>query len=384
MLAPALIVAITFGLALLALASAWTLKLRGKQIREAARQDGLAARLRAIEQQTSEALLLIDNEGLIRRVNPAAEKSFGYSEAELLGKSISRLLPEVELAELPSGDVEIVQKDGSRMHSRYQSVAAGPGQSYLSFSSSAVNRAAPARTAQSPDLEVAERVVSRIVRQLEAPLTAISGYAQLALDATSAESPARKDLEEIAAASEAAAQLARHLLNFTGNQVIPVERIELNALLAALQPQLPGLQIELCAQHLFVCANRQSLRQIVYLFWGSASHRQGHGTSMQAVTSRRQINSAPYACVSISDCGPALPAQTLARLFEPLFLDEERLGVELSAIYGIVRNLGGSINVASEEARGTTFELLIPLAQDPGRGEAAPRNSPHTRTSIPH
>jgi two-component system cell cycle sensor histidine kinase/response regulator CckA len=84
---------------------------------------------------------------------------------------------------------------------------------------------------------------------------------------------------------------------------------------------------------------------------------------MQIVTSRRQLVSVDYAAISISDCGPVLAPSTLACLFEPLFLDREGLGVELSAIYGMVRNLGGLINVTSEQGRGTTFEILIPLAR---------------------
>jgi len=382
----AFVVAIILGVALLAMTSAPLLRLRAKRVRDAASQDRLAARLRAIERESDQAFVLIDQRGVIQSVNPAAERRFGYSEAELLGQSLLRLLPDVRPSERPSGDAEIIQKDGSRVRSSYRCIAAGDGQFYLILGGlPAATEARPVPTTQSPDLEVAERVVSRIVRQLEGPLTAIGGYAQLALDATSQDNPARKDLEEIAVASEMAAQLARHLLNFTGNQVIPVEPMELNALLAELQPQLPGLQIECCAPRLLISANRQSLRQIIYLFWCSASHRQGRETSMQIVTTRRQIDAAPYACVSISDCGPALPARTLACLFEPLFLDEERLGVELSAIYGIVRNLGGMISVASEEARGTTFELLIPLAQDDlGKAEVKPGNSLGAGTSVPH
>jgi PAS domain S-box-containing protein len=57
-----------------------------------ARQD-LAARLAALESHYPQALVMMDSRGLIRRVNGAAERLFGYDEAELLGHSILRLLP---------------------------------------------------------------------------------------------------------------------------------------------------------------------------------------------------------------------------------------------------------------------------------------------------
>src|SRR5665213_1662400 len=53
----------------------------------------LAARLAALESHCPQALLMMDSRGLIRRVNGAAERLFGYDEADLLGQSILRLLP---------------------------------------------------------------------------------------------------------------------------------------------------------------------------------------------------------------------------------------------------------------------------------------------------
>lgn len=59
---------------------------------EQIRQD-LAARLAALESYYPQALVMMDSRSLIRRVNGAAERLFGYDEAELLGHSILRLLP---------------------------------------------------------------------------------------------------------------------------------------------------------------------------------------------------------------------------------------------------------------------------------------------------
>jgi two-component system sensor kinase FixL len=50
----------------------------------------LAARLAALESNYPQALVMMDSRGLIRRVNGAAERLFGYDEAEILGIAISR------------------------------------------------------------------------------------------------------------------------------------------------------------------------------------------------------------------------------------------------------------------------------------------------------
>ena len=327
-------------IAALLLLRAWRRQLHANQL--------LSDKHHVLEQQITQAIFVVKADGSIRRVNPAAVKWFGFSEEELRGQNISQVLPEVLL--VPSGDGEIVRKGGSRTRVRYKTAKAPDQETYIFFEEPLPQAGSAKREPprQPATLEVAERVVSRIVRQLEGLLTTINGYTELALHETGEDSPIRKDLEEIATASDTASHLARHLLAFTGNQLIPLEIIDLNALLEKLQPQFSAVQVEFCAERLFVLANGQCLGHILVIFCGSARHRVGRETVMQIVTSRRQVNASEYAAISISDGGPVLAPSTLAFLFEPLFLDREGVGVELSAIYGMVRNMGGLINVTSE------------------------------------
>jgi PAS domain-containing protein len=55
----------------------------------------LGARARFLSDQSSQGIVAFDARGLIRRVNPAAEKMSGYREKELLGQSFLRLVPRV-------------------------------------------------------------------------------------------------------------------------------------------------------------------------------------------------------------------------------------------------------------------------------------------------
>lgn len=70
-----------------------------------------------------------------------------------------------------------------------------------------------------------------------------------------------------------------------------------------------------------------------------------------------------YACVEISDEGPGIPARDIERLFEPFFTTKgvgEGTGLGLSVAYGIVREHGGWIDVASEVGRGSRFCVYLP------------------------
>ena len=71
----------------------------------------LAARLATLESSYPQALVMMDSRGLIRRVNSAAERLFGYDEAELLGHSILRLLPFAPSA-LNPGAPRVAAADG--------------------------------------------------------------------------------------------------------------------------------------------------------------------------------------------------------------------------------------------------------------------------------
>ena len=75
-------------------------------------------------------------------------------------------------------------------------------------------------------------------------------------------------------------------------------------------------------------------------------------------------------CVSVSftDTGVGVPQENLSKLFEPFFSTKKKgkgVGLGLSVAYGIIQEHGGSIQVQSEEGRGTTFTIELPLKTNP-------------------
>lgn len=80
-----------------------------------------------------------------------------------------------------------------------------------------------------------------------------------------------------------------------------------------------------------------------------------------------------HVIVEVSDNGPGIPKANLNRIFDPFFTTKpvgKGTGLGLSICYGIVKKLGGEIDVQSEVDVGTTFQVLIPLPkqnEDDGR-----------------
>ncbi len=71
-----------------------------------------------------------------------------------------------------------------------------------------------------------------------------------------------------------------------------------------------------------------------------------------------------YVCLSVSDNGAGMSAETRARIFEPFFTTKfTGRGLGLSSVLGIIQAHGGAVQVKSQAGRGTTFDVYLPQSQ---------------------
>jgi signal transduction histidine kinase len=80
--------------------------------------------------------------------------------------------------------------------------------------------------------------------------------------------------------------------------------------------------------------------------------------------------------IIISDTGSGISSDNLNKIFDPFFTTKEvgkGTGLGLSVSFGIVKEHGGAIRVQSEEGKGTTFFIWLPLNLEDARNETVGR-----------
>jgi signal transduction histidine kinase len=126
------------------------------------------------------------------------------------------------------------------------------------------------------------------------------------------------------------------------------------------------------AQPVHVTCDPHALRQILMNLVLNAQQAMGAGGTITLQIGQEY----PFGVIDLSDTGPGIPPEMLARLFKPFQTSKkEGHGIGLALVKRFVDNFGGSVTVDSEMGKGTTFHLKLPLADaEFVDGPAAPLN----------
>lgn len=241
-----------------------------------------------------------------------------------------------------------------------------------------------AQLLQAQKLESIGRLAGGVAHDFNNIITAVTGYADLALMLVENGEPAADELREIQRTAQRAAKLTRQLLAFARQQPIEPEILNLNTLLTdidLLLHRLVSAQISLVVQPALLLPTirgdaGQIEQVIVNLVLNAADAMPDGGTlllSTEMITfdgtyAGRHMQLAPgrYVVLSVSDTGSGMDAQAKLHIFEPFFTTKEPgrgTGLGLAICHGIVKQHGGDIWFESEIGRGTTFRMFLPAVE---------------------
>jgi two-component system C4-dicarboxylate transport sensor histidine kinase DctB len=214
-----------------------------------------------------------------------------------------------------------------------------------------------------------------MAHEINQPLTAMQmqlGSLRLLLD-SGRQADVREGLQRIDGLLQRMAGLTSHLKTFARKSPAGLsERLRpgevLEQALQLLAPRLRSEQVELRRDidpNVQVMGDAIRLEQVLLnLLHNALDAMAGAERRVLDVSIRRQ---GEQCLLSVADSGGGIASEHLASVFEPFFTTKpvgEGLGLGLAVSYGIVRELGGSLEAANGE-RGALFTLRLPAAPDP-------------------
>ena len=346
-------------------------------------------------------------DGVILEVNDRFTELFGYSRDEACGRTSTELGCYADsdrhrlLAELKAnGHAESLEFQARRKDGELRSVlvSANPlqnGGSGLLLSvvrdvtgqkcAEAEKTKLEDQFRQAQKLESIGRMAAGIAHDFNNLLTVINGYGDLLLHACKSGDPLREWIEEIRKAGERAVNLVRQLLAFSRKQTPEPRRMYPHSLVIESQSMLRrliGEQIELVIESDSsgwpVMADPGQLHQVLMNLVVNARDAMPRGGTLAIRTANVEVDGtctdghseiAPgeYVSLLVSDSGVGIAKEIRQHIFDPFFTTKEEgegTGLGLSTVYGIVRQLGGSIEVSSEPGCGATFEVYLPRLED--------------------
>jgi signal transduction histidine kinase len=249
-------------------------------------------------------------------------------------------------------------------------------------------------------MEAVGRLAGGVAHEANNQMTVVMGCANFALAVPGLPAAVKEDLERIRRAADHTATLTAQLLAFGRQQILRPVSVDLNAMLESFAPvlrrivgEMTTLELELAPGLAPVLADRGALEQVmINLTLNARDAMPGQGRLRVATGEvvvhaggsperEEPVRPGRYGVLTVSDTGSGMTAETLTHIFEPFYTTKaigDGSGMGLSTVYGIVRQLGGDIQVTSEVGRGSSFRMLLPIAAETPAAASGPADGART------
>lgn len=225
------------------------------------------------------------------------------------------------------------------------------------------------------------KLIGGVAHDFNNLITIIQIVAQMSIEQIGEKgSPSPDDLRQIQNAAERAAKLTRQLLIYSRTQSKRLTSFNINTTIESLLEMLHRLigmniTVNTCLKPDIwsILANEGHIEQVIMNLIINARDAMPDGGEItvrteNVILSEDNLNSyspmqpGKYVCLSIIDTGIGMNIQTRRRIFDSYFSNKKKgTGIGLSVVYDIVQGLRGSINVQSEEGKGSTFQVYLPV-----------------------
>jgi two-component system sensor kinase FixL len=385
---------------------------RSRMDATASTQDALGreAHLRSILDTIPDAMIVIDERGIMQSFSSAASRLFGYTAGDVLGKNIKMLMPS-PYREGHDGYLERYLRTGERRIIGIGRVVVGErrngstfpmelsvgemnsanGRFFTGFIRDLTERQRTEARLQELQTELVHisrltamgEMASALAHELNQPLSAIANYmkgSRRLLEGRSDEDSVviRDAMEKAAEQSLRAGQIIRRLRDFvargeTERRIESVKKlVEEASALALVGAKEQGIRVrfQIDAAHDLVLVDKVQIQQVMLNLIRNAMEAMEHSARRELLIASRSPDG-ELVEVSIGDSGAGIAPEISAQLFQP-FVTTKRygMGVGLSISRSIVESHGGQIAVEPNQGGGTVFRFTMPGVTNEDLGDA--------------
>ncbi len=260
---------------------------------------------------------------------------------------------------------------------------------------------------QTQKMEAIGQLAGGVAHDFNNIVSAIIGFAELALMDLAGDSPLHTPLQQILEAAHRARVLTQSLLVFSRRKPVALKREDLNRILTKFQPILRrllrediDLRVQPCPGELWIEADQTQIEQVIMNLTTNARDAMPQGGTITLSTTRLRLDPAlrrsmglpdtpEQALLACTDTGTGIPESLRAKIFEPFFTTKapgKGTGLGLPTVYGIVQQHHGHLTWHSETGKGTEFRVYLPICPSTAAAETAPapaaRPLPRGRETI--
>lgn len=355
---------------------------------------------RGLVEDINDVIFSTDENGYLTFISPVIEK-FGYSPNELNGRHFEDIIYHEDLKYVSSrfwmlmtGDIRsleyrIISKPGEPVWVRSSSKPIFENEKFTGLKGVVTDisgeKALQSQLQQAQRMEVIGTLAGGVAHDFNNILSAILGYAELSIEEVQEDTILYKNLSEVLKAGNRAKHLIKQILAVSRKgeeekkaiSIVPLIKEALKMLRSTI-PTSIEFQEKIHTENLVVMAEPTQLHQVIINLATNAKQAMPYeGGVLEIDVSRFSFDSGAslefpdlpegnYARIAISDTGSGIPEEHLERIFEPYFTTKEKdvgTGLGLSVVHGIVKSHNGHMRVYSEEGKGTTFQVYLPLAE---------------------
>ena len=367
--------------------------------------DALHQHFRSILQSVPDAMVVINDAGIITAFSRAAESLFGYGANELLGENVSCLMAQSDKVRhdgyisryLRTGERQIIgigrtvtarRKDGSLFPIDLKIGEAKIGEHYLFTAfmrdlteqrrNESRMRALQAELVHFSRLSSVGTMASALAHELNQPLTVVTNYLEAARDLLDSPDPetmamVQEALSEAAKQSVRAGQIVRKLRDYVSRGEIEKRPTPLVPLIgdaiALVQTEMNGAKGDIAVSVeegiSDILADPIQIQQVIINIVRNALEAMAAQTDPSVVIQASSI-SGGFVMITIEDNGPGIDREVAEQLFKPLASSKTTgMGLGLSICKTIIEAHGGTIEAIPAESGGTRFVFTLEMANNP-------------------